>query len=152
MPHPGMPACALIAAILVLVPLPYHLRVRNFGIISIIAWISAVNLIYGVDAIIWADSVEIVAEVWCEISESFHALIQFGSHGCSATRIIVGASVAIPACCLSIAIRMDQLASCREVTAKTSRRRLLVDIFLCWGCPATVMALCKSDLYSLSCY
>lgn len=57
---------------LVLVTIPHHWRVRNLATLSIIAWLSAYNLIYGIDAIIWAGNVDIVAPVWCDIGETIH--------------------------------------------------------------------------------
>jgi pheromone a factor receptor len=71
MRHPEIQAVALIAAFLILVPLPYQWRTRNFGMISLIAWLFVVNLIYGINAIIWADNVDIVAVPWCDISMFF---------------------------------------------------------------------------------
>ena len=61
-------AGALIAAVLVLIPLPSHCRARNVAILSLIAWLFVVDLIYGVNTIVWAGNVEVRIVVWCDIS------------------------------------------------------------------------------------
>lgn len=61
-------AGALIAAVLVFIPLPSHWRARNVAILSLIAWLFVVDLIYGVNTIVWAGNVEVRIVVWCDIS------------------------------------------------------------------------------------
>ena len=60
---------AFLAASLVLVPLPWHWRARNVATLSMIVWLFAVNIIYGVDALLWSGNVEVVAPVRCDISK-----------------------------------------------------------------------------------
>jgi hypothetical protein len=70
---PGaLQAAPFIALGLLLVTLPHHWRVRNIAILSIIAWLSAYNLMYGVGAVIWDGNDEIRATVWCDIGASRH--------------------------------------------------------------------------------
>lgn len=64
-----LPYVAFIAAALVLVPLPWHWRARNIATLSMIAWLFVINIIYGVDAVIWHHRVSRTAYVWCDISE-----------------------------------------------------------------------------------
>ena len=68
MVHPEFPYVALLAAVLVLVPLPWHWRAGNVATLSIIAWLFATDVIYGADAIVWGDNAIIVIPVWCDIS------------------------------------------------------------------------------------
>jgi hypothetical protein len=70
MRHPELPVGALTAALLVLVPVPHQVRVKNWGTVSLIVWLCVTNLIYGMDEIIWAENVNITAVVWCDISAS----------------------------------------------------------------------------------
>lgn len=67
--HAEFPYIAFLAASLVLVPLPWHWRAGNVATLSMIVWLFAVNIIYGVDALIWSRNVEVVAPVWCDISK-----------------------------------------------------------------------------------
>jgi pheromone a factor receptor len=122
---PGaLQAAPFIALGLVLVTLPHHWRVRNIATLSIIVWLSAYNVIYGVNAILWDGNDDIQAEVWCDI----------------ATKIKIGADVGLPGCCLCMAKRLNRIAYGLEMSPSGWRHRTL-DVFLCWGFPAIVMAL-----------
>jgi len=122
---PGaLQAGPFIALGLVLVTLPHHWRVRNLATLSIIAWLSAYNLIYGIDAIIWAGNVDIVAPVWCDI----------------VTKIKIGADVGLPGCCLCMAKRLNRIAYGFEMSPRGWRHRTL-DIILCWVFPFIIMGL-----------
>jgi pheromone a factor receptor len=68
--HPELAPIALIAALSLGLALPWHWRARNVATLSIIFWLFTVNLIFAVDAIIWAESIEITALVWCDICAS----------------------------------------------------------------------------------
>lgn len=69
MRYPQIPIFSLLAAILVLIPLPWHWRARNVATLALIFWLSVVNLIYGVNSLIWAGNVDYRIPVWCDISE-----------------------------------------------------------------------------------
>ncbi|KAJ7088261.1 pheromone A receptor-domain-containing protein [Mycena epipterygia] len=122
---PGaLSASAFIASALVLVPLPWHWRARNIPTLSIIAWLFLCNLTYGVNAIIWAGNVDIVLPVWCDI----------------VTKIKIGATMGLPACCLCMALQLYAIASSLK-PPKRSRAGLVVDLMLCCGLPIIIMAL-----------
>ena len=53
MSHPELPYVAFFAAFLVLVTLPWHWRAKNVATLAMVAWLFVINVIYGVDAIIW---------------------------------------------------------------------------------------------------
>ena len=76
--HPELPYLAFIAAALVLVPLPWHWRARNVATLSIIAWLFFVDIIYGVDAVVWRHNVNIVVPVWCDISTLSPGMLLYG--------------------------------------------------------------------------
>ncbi|KAJ7264534.1 GPCR fungal pheromone mating factor [Mycena haematopus] len=100
---PGaLQAAPFIALGLVLVTLPHHWRVKNIATLSIIAWLSAYNVMFGVNAIIWNGNDDIRVPVWCDI----------------ATKIKIGLEM-----------------------SPSGWRHRTVDILLCWGFPAIVMAL-----------
>lgn len=66
--YPEFPYVAFIASALVLVPLPWHWRAGNVATLSMIVWLFVVDIIYGVDAIVWSSNVHEVIPVWCDIS------------------------------------------------------------------------------------
>ncbi|KAI0350979.1 fungal pheromone STE3G-protein-coupled receptor [Trametes cingulata] len=125
--HTELPYVAFIAAALVLVPLPWHWRARNIATLSMIGWLFVINIIYGVDAIIWHNNVNITAVTWCDIT----------------TRIIIGAGMALPAACMCISIHLAQVASVSRVQSSRAdkRRRQLIELVLCFGVPLLWMGL-----------
>ncbi|KAJ7197927.1 pheromone A receptor-domain-containing protein [Mycena pura] len=120
----ALPAVPFTAAALVLVTLPHHWRVGNIATLSIIAWLTVYDLIYGINAVIWSGNVEIIAPVWCDI----------------VTKIKIGADVGLPGCCLCMAKRLNRIAYGLEMSPRGRWHRTL-DIMLCWGFPMLVMAL-----------
>ncbi|KAH7904573.1 pheromone A receptor-domain-containing protein [Hygrophoropsis aurantiaca] len=123
----GLPIGAFIAALLVLIPLPWHWRARNIATLSIIAWLFISNLIFAINSIIWANTVLNVAPIWCDIS----------------TKLQMGANMALPACCLCVCIHLERIASVRQVRTMHAEklRRMFFDAALCWGLPIIYMAL-----------
>lgn len=79
MMHPEFAPIALLSALSLLLPLPWHWRAGNVATLSIIAWLFISNIIFAVDAFIWGDNIDIVVPVWCDISMfktvSFHGFI-----------------------------------------------------------------------------
>jgi pheromone a factor receptor len=67
--HAELPIVSFLCATLVLVPLPWHWRAGTVPTLSIVFWLFLVNIINGVNSIIWADNVTIIAPVWCDIGE-----------------------------------------------------------------------------------
>ena len=58
MQYPELPVVAFLAAFLVLVPLPLHWRARNIATLALIFWLFITDVIYGVNAIVWAGNVD----------------------------------------------------------------------------------------------
>jgi hypothetical protein len=67
--YPQLPAFGLIAALLVLIPLPRQIRARNIATISLTWWFFGSCLIASVNAIVWAGNVNDPIPVWCDISK-----------------------------------------------------------------------------------
>lgn len=107
--------------------MPWHWRARNVATLSISAWLFVSNVIYGTNAIIWDHNVKIVVPVWCDI----------------VTKLQIGATMALPACCLCLCIHLERIASVREVGTQKRLQRLrrLFDFSLCWLLPMVYMAL-----------
>ncbi|KAJ7743514.1 Rcb2.42 [Mycena maculata] len=121
--HPELAVGAFLASALVLVPLPWHWRARNVATISIIVWLFMSNLTFAINSIIWAGNINYVVPVWCDI----------------VTKLEVGATAALPACALSLALQLWRVSSAARMTHTT--RILILDLTLCWGYPAVTMAL-----------
>ncbi|KAJ7323222.1 GPCR fungal pheromone mating factor [Mycena albidolilacea] len=125
--HPEFAPVAFLAAFSLLLALPWHWRAGNVATLSIIAWLFVTNIIFAVDALIWADSVAIVALTWCDIT----------------VKLIVGSNFALPAACLCICIHLEQVSSVRtvRVTPTDKKRRQIFEACMCLGLPVVFMAL-----------
>ncbi|KAJ2916348.1 hypothetical protein MD484_g4053, partial [Candolleomyces efflorescens] len=125
--HPELGPVAILACLSLLLPLPWHWRARNIATLSIIFWFFIINFIYAVDAFVWADNVKLVMPVWCDIT----------------TKLIIGASYALPASCLCVSMYLEQIASLRmaQLTAVDKRRRRWFEAFMGFGIPLLFMAL-----------
>ncbi|KAI0370946.1 STE3-domain-containing protein [Pilatotrama ljubarskyi] len=125
--HRELPAASILAAILVLLPTPWHWRAGNVATLSMIVWLFAVNVIYAVDSIIWSHTVAKVALVWCDIT----------------TKILIGANIALPAACMCVCIHLEHVASVRQAltTLAQKRRRQIMEAVLCYLVPVIWMGL-----------
>ncbi|EIW57115.1 uncharacterized protein TRAVEDRAFT_105078, partial [Trametes versicolor FP-101664 SS1] len=125
--HRELPAASILAAILVLLPTPWHWRAGNVATLSMIAWLFAVNVIYAVDSIIWSHTVQRTAFVWCDIT----------------TKILIGANMALPAACMCVCIHLEHVASVRQAltTLAQKRRRQIMEAVLCYLVPCIWMGL-----------
>ncbi|KAG1720062.1 pheromone A receptor-domain-containing protein [Suillus paluster] len=127
MQYPSLPVAAFLAAALILVPLPWHWRARNVGTLAIIAWLFVVNMIYGINSIVWAGNVNNPAPLWCDIS----------------TKLIIGANTALPLATMCVCKHLELVASNRHVRFDhvDKRRRIIFDTIMCFGVPLLFMAL-----------
>ncbi|KAF9522493.1 pheromone A receptor-domain-containing protein [Crepidotus variabilis] len=125
--HPEFPPIAFLSAFSLLLPLPWHWRARNIGTLAIIFWLFISNMIYGIDALLWGDNVEVKLKVWCDIT----------------TKLLIGANFALPSACLCICIHLEQVASVRlaQSTFADKKRRQLFETFMCFGLPIICMAI-----------
>ncbi|KAI0789242.1 pheromone A receptor-domain-containing protein [Abortiporus biennis] len=121
MPHPEFPYIAFFAALLVLFPVPWHWRAGNVATLSMVFWLFVMNVIYGVDAIVWYQNVHVRIPVWCDIT----------------TKIQVAANIALPAACFCVCMHLERVASIRHVKTSVSdkRRRQLIEVMLCFVVP-----------------
>lgn len=70
--YSAIPVGAIIAAVLVLIPLPAHIRARNVATLSLITWLFMMDVVTAVDTIAWHKDAEKRLLVWCDISECVH--------------------------------------------------------------------------------
>ncbi|TCD62965.1 hypothetical protein EIP91_006172 [Steccherinum ochraceum] len=124
---PSLSAGSFIAAVLVLVPLPAHWRARNVATVSLITWLFLTNFIYFVNSLVWSDNSVPRIRVWCDI----------------VTKLMIGASSAIPAATLCICKHLELVASGRMVrlSHEDHRRRRIFELLFCWGVPVLFMIL-----------
>ncbi|CAE6424206.1 unnamed protein product [Rhizoctonia solani] len=122
-----LPIVSFICTILVLIPLPWHWRVRNIATLSIIFWIAIINLTRGINSVIWAGRTVNYAPVWCDIT----------------TKLVMGANWAFPSSTLCVCRYLAQVSSPHHKIANASdkRRRMWFEIFMCAVLPLIAMAL-----------
>lgn len=143
-----MPIGAFLAAFLVLIPLPSHWKARNIATTSMIVWLFVVNIILGVNTIAWENDAVVRMVTWCDIGEYYHANHVWtglrGTNSGTVTRIDIGSNVALPAACFCLSMHLERVASVRmaRITYEDKRRRMLVDLALCFGVPIVYMGLC----------
>ncbi|KZS89288.1 fungal pheromone STE3G-protein-coupled receptor [Sistotremastrum niveocremeum HHB9708] len=125
--HPELPAASFICAFLVLVPLPALWRAGNVATLSIIAWLFVVNVIRGVNTLIWANNIDLRLPVWCDIT----------------TKILLGETIALPAAAVCICSYLAAVSDVRTASAtlEQRRRRKLFEVFMCYILPMIWMAL-----------
>jgi pheromone a factor receptor len=140
-----LPIVSFICTILVLIPLPWHWKARNVATLSIIVWLALCNIIRGINALVWAGSVVVKYPVWCDISEWFHTDASYPSDRFSATKIVIGANIGLPASTLCICRYLSVVASPRHSMANASdkRRRMIFELLMTAGFPLIFMALRK---------
>jgi pheromone a factor receptor len=69
MHHPELLAAAGLASVLILIPLPAQVRVRNIALLVLIVGTFFINVISVVNTLVWAGNVRDVAPVWCDIGK-----------------------------------------------------------------------------------
>ena len=157
--YPQLPVGAFIAAALVLFPLPSYWRSKNVATLSLILWLFLMNLIYGLNSLVWADNASPRWLVWCDISGSsllwisflYVSLTRFWVR-LTATKLMIGASHAIPAAAMCVCKHLELVASGRVVrlTHDEQRQRKFLELFMCFGLPIILMAL-RAFLFYIPC-
>ncbi|KAJ7034233.1 fungal pheromone STE3G-protein-coupled receptor [Mycena alexandri] len=125
--YPLFPVFAFLGFLLPLIPLPWHFQAWNSGTCWYIFWASLSCLNQFVNSIVWAGNTVNSAPAWCDIS----------------IRIMMGASVGLPAASLCINRRLYHIATVRAVviTKAEKRRAVLIDSLICGLFPAIYIAL-----------
>ncbi|KAH7881711.1 pheromone A receptor-domain-containing protein [Phlebopus sp. FC_14] len=125
--YPLYSTFAFIGFVVSLIPLPWHLQAWNSGTCYYMLWSALACLNQFVNSVAWHGTVLNFAPVWCDIS----------------IRIMLGASVGIPAASLCINRRLYHIAKCHAVviTRAEKRRAVLIDTLICVLFPAVFIAL-----------
>ena len=157
MRYPILPVGAFIAAFLVLIPAFWHWRAGNVPTVSLIVWLFTLNVVYGANSLAWSNNVWDKAPIWCNICgclgpcfESYTSCSHPNSVHPTATKLVIGASTALPACTICICKYLAMVGGNRIVGLdhKERRRIVLFDFGFCWGIPIVFMALRKSSDFS----
>ncbi|KAF8149750.1 Ste3-like pheromone receptor [Mycena galopus ATCC 62051] len=125
--HPEFAPVALVAASSMLLALPWQWCSGSVATLSIIAWLLLTNVIYAVEANLWAGSVDIVAPWCCDIT----------------VNLLLGSNFALPAACLRICMHLERLSSVRSVLATPTekQRQRIFEACMCFGVPIIFGAL-----------
>ncbi|KAF5378593.1 hypothetical protein D9615_007162 [Tricholomella constricta] len=126
-PNEVFSAFSFIGFLMCCIPFPWHLEAWNTGTCLYMAWTGLACLNQFINSVIWHGNAINWAPVWCDIS----------------ARILIGASVAIPAASLCINRRLYHIASVRSVTVTKAekRRAIMVDLAIGLGLPILEMIL-----------
>ncbi|OJA20279.1 mating type pheromone receptor 2 [Rhizopogon vesiculosus] len=125
--YPLYPIFSFLGFVLALIPLPWHLQAWNSGTCYYMIWTAISCLNQFINSIVWHNNAINWAPVWCDIS----------------IRIMLGASVGIPAASLCINRRLYYIAKVHAVTVTKAekRRAILVDTLICVLFPMVFLAL-----------
>ncbi|KZP15169.1 STE3-domain-containing protein [Athelia psychrophila] len=100
-------ASCLISFILVLIPLPFHLKMKNTPTCIYIFWLALASSNQFINAVIWNGNTVDLAPVFCDIS----------------SRILVAVNVAIPAASLCIIRHLFNVLSLRAMQWSEAQKR-----------------------------
>jgi pheromone a factor receptor len=111
---------AFLGVLLSLIPLPWHLHAWNSGTCYFMLWTSLACFNQFVNSVVWAGNALNTAPWWCEICAFNFPCMRIEFHFIYlvqiAIRIILGASVGIPASSLCIIRRLYFIASTHTVS------------------------------------
>ncbi|KAJ7145520.1 pheromone A receptor-domain-containing protein [Mycena epipterygia] len=95
--------------------------------VALVLWLLFGNVVHSVNAIVWSSNVEARIPVWCDI----------------VTKLLLGATIALPGVCLCSARYLELLSSSRKIYPNTYSQRLhtLLDVALCYVLPLLYMTL-----------
>ena len=151
MRYPALPAGAFIAAFLILIPTSWLWRAGHVPTLSLIAWLFILNIIYGVNSLLWSDDAIERVPIWCDICERpvLKVTCSIPSPSCPiAAKLIVGASTALPACTLRLCKHLAMIGGNRAagLDCRDRKRIAMFDFGFCWGVPVVFMTLRKSSV------
>ena len=120
-----------------------HVNSRNAAVLSLIGWLLVSTLVQGVNGIVWAQNTEIRSPVWCDIgaSRAYFVIVSKLKNKYKASKILLGARIAIPSACFCMSFHLYFLSSNRN--AKRRRHRTFFELIFCLLVPLIYMALRK---------
>jgi len=145
-----LPAFSFLAILFLILIIPGQLKSNTIPAVSVITWLFVCNLIHAANSIVWADNARVQAQVWCDICEQkHHHFLAFALFVLlAATKILLGAMVAVPGALFCISRQLEILTSRFEHTKMpTLRHKIIVESLMCIVFPILYMSLRK--LYSI---
>ncbi|KAF9804273.1 hypothetical protein IEO21_09445 [Rhodonia placenta] len=118
-----LPIVSILCAVLLLCLIPAYLIAGNVAATSLVGWLLLCNLIQAIDSAVWENNTSIRTPAWCDI----------------ATKLLLGARIALPAACLGISRHLRR----RTSTFDFGSRRSIpwADYALCFVLPIMYMIL-----------
>ncbi|KAE9411637.1 STE3-like pheromone receptor [Gymnopus androsaceus JB14] len=105
---PLFPILSLLAVIVSFIPFPWHFRARNIGTCAYMLSTGLFSLVEFINSIIWADNVNNVAPVWCDIS----------------AQVIIGAGVGITSSTLAISRQLYNISVLKGQSKTPKEKRI----------------------------
>ena len=120
--------------------------------LAIILWLACVNMIRGINALVWNGNVDVRGSVWCDIGGSIWRYSETNIDYLLplislATKFMLGCNIALPAAFLCVSRKLELLGSSRtfSMDSKTVWNRRLLELFLCYVVPVIYVALRTSS-------
>lgn len=73
--RPELQATSFISAVALVLLVLAQRKAFTFATTALVSWLFAVNLIHGVNALIWAHDIHAHSDVWCDIGEFIFARV-----------------------------------------------------------------------------
>ncbi|TFY61867.1 hypothetical protein EVG20_g6899 [Dentipellis fragilis] len=126
-PYPLFSVFSFLGFIAVIVPLPWHLEAWNSGTCFFMAWTALGCLNAFINSVVWHGNALNHAPIWCDIS----------------IRILMGASVGIPAASFCINRRLYNISHMQVVSVSRAEkmRDILIDSAFCILLPIITLSL-----------
>ena len=136
-------ACAALLAVFIPVK-----RIRtSIPDLAIVLWLTGYNVIHGVNAVVWAGSVDIHIPVWCDIGVHFSREVcqvsKANKYHLPVTKFTLGANIALPGALVCISRQLELVSSSRTIHSdpRVVRNRTILELFLCYVVPMMYMSL-----------
>lgn len=144
--HPELPLFSFLSVFLLHFQIVCHWKSQNVAILALVFWLLLVNIIDGVNAIVWTGNVRNPIPIWCDISSYSLATISAfiaNKWTLTASKVRIGASYAVPLSTLCICKYLAMLSSSRKILydPKETKRRTIFDGITCIGVPLVFMIL-----------
>ncbi|WVQ78574.1 hypothetical protein IAT38_000660 [Cryptococcus sp. DSM 104549] len=132
--HPEYLAPSVVALVLALYPLPWHLRTRNIATLTMIFWMTMLNIVHTVNCVVWAEDATPRANWWGDIS----------------AMIVVAYNFALPTAHLVLAKQLESYTSLRPHSplydSSARRRHRIFDITASIAAPVVGVLLHLSNM------
>ena len=122
-----VPALAFLTILFCIPPFAWHVKNRNIAASSLIFWIVLTNLFNFVNSLIWAND---------DLDSWWHGYVLCDIEVKLMNAANVGIPASVAAIMRSLALVLDTDRTVLRPTSAQRRRRLALDILLCFGAPA----------------